>query len=327
MARILSGMRPTGRMHIGHYLSVLLSYIEMQSKHECYYLVADLHVLTTGAEKSYEIKENIFQMVCDWLSSGVDPEKATLVIQSLVPAHYNLYLVLSMITPTGWLDRNPTVKDMVRDLNLTDAVGHGLLGYPVLQASDILSYKGNLVPIGKDQRPHLEITREIARRFNSLYGETFPEPQEVLREYPLIPGTDGRKMSKSLDNSIFLSDEAAEIQKKVSMMVTDPEKVRKNDPGHPDICSVYEFHKILKTADLEGRANSCKAGELGCVACKRDLASALDAIIAPIREKRMQFEQNPKLVWDILKMGSEKARKLTNQVWEEVTEKMGLVYG
>ncbi len=326
MSRLLSGMRPTGRMHIGHYLSVLLSYVEMQNQHECFFEVADLHVLTTAYDHTCEIKDNVFQMVADWLAAGVDPNKATVFIQSQVPIHYELYLALSMITPTGWLERNPTVKDMVRDLNITDSVGHGLLGYPVLQAADILAYKGELVPIGKDQRPHLEITREIARRFNTLYGDTFPEPQEVLREYPLIPGTDGRKMSKSLDNSIFLSDETGDILKKVQTMVTDPAKVRKNDPGHPDICSVYEFHKIIKTDSLSERATACQSGELGCVACKKELAASLETTIAPLREKRHHFTADQNIIWDILAEGAKKACKATEPVWEEVKSKMGLNY-
>ena len=326
MARVLSGMRPTGRMHIGHYLSVLLSYVEMQHQHECFFLVADLHVLTTSADKTSEIKENIFQMACDWFAAGIDPQKSAVLVQSEVPIHYNLYLVLSMLTPTGWLERNPTVKDMVRDMNLQDSVGHGLLGYPVLQAADILAYKANLVPIGKDQRAHLEISREITRRFNSMYGETFPEPQEFLRNYPLIPGMDGRKMSKSLDNAVFLSDGPQEIQQKISQMITDPEKIRKADPGHPDICSVYDFHKILKTPNLEDRAEGCKKGELGCVACKKELAAFMDGIIAPLREKRAGYESNPKMVWEILNEGSRKANEFTTPIWNEVKERMGLAY-
>jgi len=327
MPRVLSGMRPTGRMHIGHYLSVLLSYVEMQERFDCFYFAADLHVLTTSAEYSSEIKENVFQMLIDWLAAGIDPKKATIFIQSQVPIHYNLYLALSMITPTGWLERNPTVKEMIRDLNLTDQVGLGLLGYPVLQAADILAYKGEVVPIGKDQRPHLEITREIARRFNYFYGNTFPEPQEFLREYPYIPGTDGRKMSKSLDNSIFMSDDAITIEKKAMLMITDPEKIRKTDPGHPKICSVFDFHKIISTPNLEERADICVKGELGCVQCKRELAKELNTIIATTREKRVLFENHPDDVWDILKTGSIKAKEITNPIWDEICSKMGLKYG
>ncbi len=327
MSRILTGMRPTGRMHIGHYLSVLLSDVELQEKHDCYFLVADLHVLTTGYEKTAEIKENILQMVADWLAAGMSPDKATIFVQSHVPIHFNLYLMLSMITPTGWLERNPTVKDMVRDLNLSDSIGHGLLGYPVLQAADILAYKGELVPIGEDQRPHLEIAREVARRFNNLYGETFPEPKEYLREFTVIPGTDGRKMSKSYDNGIFLCDPAETIGKKVALMVTDAQKIRKNDPGRPEVCSVYSFHKILKTPEIEARAASCRAGELGCVLCKKDLSSCLDGIIAPIREKREQFASRPDMVWEILHEGAKKANKFTAPVWDEVLSRMGMKYG
>lgn len=327
MSRILTGMRPTGRMHIGHYLSVLLSDIELQEKHNCFFLVADLHVLTTGYDKTADIKDNILQMVSDWLAAGMDPAKSTIFIQSQVPIHFNLYLMLSMITPTGWLERNPTVKDMVRDLNLNDSIGHGLLGYPVLQAADILAYKGELVPIGEDQRPHLEIAREVARRFNNLYGETFPEPKEYLRDHTVIPGTDGRKMSKSYDNGIFLCDNTETIGKKVSLMVTDPQKVRKSDPGRAEVCSVYSFHKILKTPDLEGRVKACASGELGCVACKKELSSALDGIIAPVREKREQYVTKPDTVWDILDDGAKKASEFTNPIWNEILSRMGMKYG
>ncbi|HOO96614.1 MAG TPA: tryptophan--tRNA ligase [Caldisericia bacterium] len=327
MARIVSGMRCTGQMNIAHYLSVLQSYKEMQEKHECFFFLADLHALTTNAEKSTEIKSLTLDIATDWLASGISPEKATIFIQSQIPAHYKLYLMLSMITPTGWLERNPTVKDMIRDYNLADSVGHGLLGYPVLQAADIIIYKGEMVPIGKDQRPHLEITREIVRRFNSMYGETFPEPQEYLREYPLIKGVDGKKMSKSLDNAILLTDDEKTIGQRVSRMVTDPAKVRRDDPGHPDVCSVYEFHQILKTPDLDARAQGCKSGELGCVACKKELASELDGIIAPIREKRKELVENPKQLRDVLEVGKMKAIEESEKVWGEVMEKMGFMYG
>ncbi len=326
MSRIVSGMRSTGQMHIAHYLSVLKSYKEMQEKHDCFFFFADLHVFTTGADRVSEIKNNTLQLAVDWFASGIDPEKSVVFIQSQVPAHYQLYLLLSMITPKGWLERNPTVKDMIRDYNLADTVGHGLLGYPVLQAADILLYKGEMVPIGKDQRPHLEITREIARRFNKLFGYTFPEPKEYLREYPLIKGTDGQKMSKSLNNAIYLSDEEKVIGKKVARMVTDPQKIRRDDPGHPDVCSVFEFHGVLGDAEKESRVRECKAGTLGCVSCKKELASKLDEIIAPIREKREKLLENPKDVWDILEAGNKKARQVSGEIWKEIEDKVGLKY-
>lgn len=326
MPRIVSGMRSTGQMHIAHYLSVLQSYKEMQEKNDCYFFFADLHVLTTGSDKTAEINGNTLQLAVDWLSSGIDPEKATVFIQSQVPGHYQLYLLLSMITPKGWLERNPTVKDMIRDYNLQDSVGHGLLGYPVLQASDIMLYKGEMVPIGKDQRPHLEITREIARRFNGIFGETFPEPKEYLREYPLIKGTDGQKMSKSLDNAIYLSDDEKTIGKKVSRMVTDPEKIRRDDPGHPDVCSVYEFHSVIGDPEKEARTTDCKSGDLGCVTCKKGLSAKLNDIISPIREKRASLLENPKEVWEILAEGNKKANKTAGEVWGEIEEKVGLKY-
>jgi len=326
MSRIVSGMRCTGQMHIAHYLSVLQSYREMQDQHECFFFLADLHVLTTGADKTHEIKDNTYQIALDWLSSGIDPEKATIFIQSQIPAHYQLYLFLSMITPKGWLERNPTVKDMIRDYNLGDSVGHGLLGYPVLQASDILIYKGEQVPIGKDQRPHLEITREIARRFNAYYGNTFPEPKEYLREYPLIKGTDGQKMSKSLDNAIFLSDEEKTIGKKVSRMVTDPQKIRRDDPGHPDVCSVFEFHSILGDAQKKDRIKQCKDGSLCCVACKRELSAKLNELIGPIRDERNRLDANPSKVWDVLEIGNCKARKVSGEIWNEIEERVGFRY-
>ncbi len=325
--RIFSGMRPTGKMHIGHYFGVLKNWIQLQHEHFCIFGVADWHALTTSFEHTEELEKNTIDMVTDWLSVGVDPEKCFLIVQSLVPEHAELHLLFSMITPVGWLERNPVLKQQLQDMGLKEAVGYGHLGYPVLMASDILIYKATKVPVGEDQVPHIEITREIARRFNGLYGQIFPEPQALLTESPRILGIDGRKMSKSLGNQIDLSSSPEEVQRKVMAMFTDPEKIRKGDPGHPERCNVFAFHKAVgnpKSMEIEG---DCRRGFLGCVACKKELAELLVSFLRDIAPYRERYEGKPEFVREILIEGSRKARRLARETLEEARQAMHIHYG
>jgi tryptophanyl-tRNA synthetase len=323
---IFSGMRPTGKLHIGNYYGALANWIELQNKYKCYYGVVDWHALTTGYNNTSMMKENMIEMVIDWLSAGINPEKSTLLIQSQVPEHAELHLLLSMITPLAWLERNPVLKEQVRDLDLKENMGYGLLGYPVLMASDILIYKSNAVPVGDDQSPHVELAREIGRRFNNLYSEIFPIPELKLTRTPRIPGTDGKKMSKSLKNDITLSDKPEEIKNKVLSMITDPEKIRLSDPGHPEVCVVFKYHEIFNTEELVNIENDCKNAHLGCVACKKRLADVLIQSFKSFREKRDFYEKNPQMVWDILLEGSKKARIIARKTLNEVRKAMNLDY-
>lgn len=325
--RIFSGMRPTGKMHIGHYLGVLRNWIELQNEYSCIFGVADWHALTTSFENTAELEKNVIDMVTDWLSVGVDPEKCLIMVQSLVPEHAELHLLFSMITPVGWLERNPVLKQQLQDMGLKEAVGYGHLGYPVLMASDILIYKATKVPVGEDQVPHIEITREIARRFNALYGPVFPEPQALLTESPRILGIDGRKMSKSLGNQIDLSASAEEVQRKVMAMFTDPEKIRKGDPGHPERCNVFAFHRTVGNPRSTEIEEDCRKGSLGCVACKRELGGLLVEFLKNIAPYRERYEKSPGFVREILIEGSRKARRLARETLEEARQAMRIHYG
>jgi tryptophanyl-tRNA synthetase len=323
---IFSGMRPTGKLHIGNYYGALTNWIKLQNEYKCYYGVVDWHALTTGYNDTSMLKENMIEMVIDWLSAGIDPEKSTLLIQSQVPEHAELHLLLSMITPLAWLERNPVLKEQVRDLNLKENMGYGLLGYPVLMASDILIYKSNAVPVGEDQSPHVELAREIGRRFNNLYSDVFPIPKLKLSHTPRIPGTDGKKMSKSLKNDITLSDKPEEIRNKVLSMITDPEKIRLSDPGHPEVCVVFKYHEIFNKKDVANIESDCKNANLGCVACKRRLADVLIKSLQSFRERRDFYENNPQLVWDILMEGSKQARVIAKETLSEVRKAMKIDY-
>ena len=323
---IFSGMRPTGKLHIGNYFGALTNWIKLQNEYKCYYGVVDWHALTTGYNDTTMMKENIIEMVRDWLSAGIDPEKNTLLIQSYVPEHAELHLLLSMITPLAWLERNPVLKEQVRDLDLKENMGYGLLGYPVLMASDILIYKSVAVPVGEDQSPHIELAREIGRRFNNLYKNVFPIPELRLSRTPKIPGTDGRKMSKSLKNDISLSDKPEDINNKVLSMITDPEKVRLSDPGHPEVCVVFRYHEIFNKKELLNIESDCRKAQLGCVACKKRLAGILIQSFQSFREKRKYYEKNRQLVWNILIKGSEEARKVAGKTLNEVRQAMKIDY-
>lgn len=317
--RILSGMRPTGPLHLGNFLGALSNWVEMQDSYDCYFFIADWHALTSDYENTDFISKFIKEMMIDWLSVGLTPKKSTLFVQSLVKETAELYLLLSMITPVPWLERNPTYKDQIIQLNNKDLSTFGFLGYPVLQAADIIMYKANGVPVGVDQVPHVEITREIARRFNYLYGDVFPEPEAILTETPKILGIDRRKMSKSYDNAIFMSDSPDEISTKVARMITDPQRARRSDPGNPDVCNVFGFHKLYTDPDTVTEIDSqCRTAKIGCVECKKIMAKSMIKALEPIREKRRYYEARMDLVEDIIREGSNSARTVAQETMEEV---------
>jgi tryptophanyl-tRNA synthetase len=321
--RILSGMRPTGRLHIGHYVGALENWVSLQKEYENYHLIADYHVLTTNLDSS-KIYENTIDMVIDWIASGIDPVKSPIFRQSQIKEHSELFLIFSMLISTSRLERNPTLKDQIRDLNI-ESIMFGYLGYPVLQAADILLYKGNAVPVGEDQVPHVEITREIARKFNLQYGEVFPEPEPKLTKFARLVGLDGdAKMSKSLGNSILLSDSKDEIQKKLRKAVTDPQKIRKGDPGRPDICLVFSYHKKFNPEEVPEIETNCKSGALGCVDCKLKCTLGINKYLEPIREKRSYYESRKDEVLAIIIDGESRARKTAQETMKEVREAMKL---
>ena len=322
--RILSGMRPTGKLHLGNYLGALQNWVALQDSSENLHMVADWHALTTDYEHLDQLEPNTREMVIDWLAAGIDPDKSPVFIQSRVKEHAELHLLFSMLVTTARLERNPTVKEQVRDLNLEETVSYGHLGYPVLQAADILLYKANLVPVGEDQVPHVELTREIARKFNTLYGEVFPVPEAKLTRFARVPGLDGRRMSKSLGNTVLLSDSPEEIAAKIRTAYTDPKKIRATDPGNPDGCVVFAYHRAFNADQAPRIDELCRAGQLGCVADKKDLAQVLADQLAPFRERRKEFEAHPKRVVDALKHGEEKARAIAQRTMAEVREAMKL---
>ena len=393
--RIVSGMRPTGKLHLGHYFGVIKNWVELQEKHETFFFIADWHALTTAYGKTGELRENVREVMIDWLALGLYPRKSVLFIQSKVKEHAELHLLLSMITPKSWLEWNPTYKDMKYNLlrlqevalrlreGLEDAVKgfveslpyrvedpkklegrlleelpdvfiaalfegelepellkklnvskrslydtdtYGFLGYPVLQAADILIYKGQAVPVGEDQLPHIELTREIARRFNRFYGEVFPEPRALLTDTPKVVGTDGRKMSKSYDNAIFFSDTPEEVRTKVMKMFTDPQKLRKNDPGRPEVCPVFTYH-VLFTKDeatLKRVERECRSGKLGCVECKGMVLGGLEAFLSPIRERRERIKEDLSSLEEVFLEGSATAGEVAKATMEEVRGAMNL---
>jgi len=317
--RILSGMRPTGPLHLGNLHGALLNWIELQDQYDCFFFIADWHALTSDYEDTSSIAANVRNMMIDWLSVGLSPEKCTMFVQSHIKEHAELFLILSMITPVPWLERNPTYKDQIVQLSNKDLSTFGFLGYPVLQAADIIIYKAFGVPVGVDQVPHVEITREIARRFNYLYGEVFPEPEAILTKTPKILGLDRRKMSKSYDNAIYLFEKPDDISSKASRMITDPQRARKSDPGNPEICNVFEFHRLYSDKDTIDTVNKeCRTADIGCVECKKMMTKNLIKALEPIREKRDYYEGQPKLLDEIIAEGSNKAREIAKQTMEEV---------
>ena len=392
--RIVSGMRPTGKLHLGHYFGVIRNWIKLQNEHETFFFIADWHALTTAYKKTQDLKNHIRDVMIDWIALGLDPEKGTLFIQSRVKEHAELHLIFSMITPKSWLEWNPTYKDMkynllrlseielqfrgglrdvvrqflnmipykvedferfeehlLEDLSSTfisalfegeiepellkkinvskrdfyDTDTYGFLGYPVLQSADILIYKGQGVPVGEDQLPHIELSREIARRFNSLYGDIFPEPEALLTETPKILGTDGRKMSKSYNNAIYFADTEEEVEAKVMKMFTDPQKLRKNDPGRPSVCPVFSYHRLFTPSEkVEEIDKDCRSGALGCVDCKKMMINSLEEFLRPIREKRNEIEKYIKKVEEVFIEGSISARNVALETMEEVRQAINL---
>jgi tryptophanyl-tRNA synthetase len=322
--RILSGMRPTGRLHLGHLVGALENWITLQSEYESFHMVADWHALTTAFENTDRIKQDTVEMVADWISAGLDPQKAVIFIQSRVKEHAELHLLFSMLVTKARLERNPTVKEVVRDLHLGSNVSYGLLGYPVLQASDILMYKANAVPVGEDQVAHVELTREIVRRFNSLYGNVFPEPEPKLTVFARLPGLDGKRMSKSVGNVIELADSPDAILERVRSAVTDPKKIRKGDKGHPDVCTVFRYHTKFNPGEKEEIERDCSSGVLGCVPCKKNAAEKLAAALAPLRERRQDLMAHPEVITQILENGTERARTVARETMHDVRRAMKL---
>ena len=381
--RVLSGMRPTGKLHLGNLVGALQNWVKLQDEYESYHFVADWHMLTTGYENTLSLRQDTWEMVADWLACGLDPHKATFFIQSRLPEHAELHLLFSMVTPLSWLERIPTYKEQLENITDRDLHTYGFLGYPLLQAADILMYKAHAVPVGEDQVPHVEFTREVARRFNLVFGTLelpegedgdwasrasawvteargitftagegidivsflpaafrqstleqraeclnqqlgelrgiFPEPEALLTSAPRLRGTDGRKMSKSYNNAIFLTDAPEVVSKKLATMMTDPARKRRSDPGNPDVCPVFDLHKVFSAPETIERVNrECRTAEIGCVDCKKLAAGHLNAFLAPIQERRKPYEQNPQQVWDILEAGTEKARAVAQATMQEV---------
>jgi tryptophanyl-tRNA synthetase len=325
MEIIVSGMRPTGKLHLGHYHGALTNWLRLQERYQCYFFVADWHALTTDYATPQGIRQNTLEMVIDWLSVGLDPAKSVIFRQSSVIEHAELHLLYSMITPVSWLERNPTYKEQMREIVGKDLSNYGFLGYPVLQAADITIYKANKVPVGVDQAPHVELTREIVRRFNQLYRPIFPEPEVLLTEAQKVPGLDGRKMSKSYGNAVFLSDAPQEIDAKISRMMTDPARVKRTDPGEPEKCPAFQLHKIYCTSqEIEYVTQGCRTAGIGCLDCKKIMIKHVIEEVAPIRERRALYEKNPEAVENILAAGNQTAQQKAAETMAEVRESVGL---
>lgn len=325
--RVLSGMRSTGKLHLGNYVGALQNWVKMQDQYECFFFIADWHALTTDYADTSQVKQNSIEVMMDWLAAGLDAERCTMFIQSHVPQHAELHLLLSMVTPLGWLERVPTYKEQQENISGKDLSTYGFLGYPLLMSADIMMYKGDFVPVGEDQVPHVELTREIARRFNQFYEfrgrPVFPEPQALLTPEPKLPGTDGRKMSKSYGNTIMLSDPEPVVRQKLKTMVTDPARVRRTDPGNPDVCPVGDLHKIFSSRETLAKVDvGCRSAGIGCIECKGWAADSLVEILNPMQQRRKKYEDNPRLAWDILEAGSERARNVASGTMNEVREAM-----
>jgi tryptophanyl-tRNA synthetase len=328
--RVLSGMRPTGKLHLGNYMGALYNWVRLQHEYECYFFIADWHALTTDYADPSQVKENTREVALDWLGAGLDPEQCVMFVQSQVKQHAELQVLFSMITPLGWLERVPTYKEQQENLTEKDLSTYGFLGYPLLMAADILVYQAQFVPVGQDQVAHGELTREVTRRFNNFYTKgnqepIFPEPQVLLTPSPKLPGTDGRKMSKSYGNTILLTDAEPVIRQKLKPMVTDPARVRRTDPGNPEVCPVFDLHKVFSSAETQQKAREgCTTAGIGCIECKSWVADAVVAELAPIQERRRKFEDDPALVTDILKAGKERASARAEQTMVQVRAAMGL---
>jgi tryptophanyl-tRNA synthetase len=343
LKRVLSGMRPTGKLHLGNYMGALHNWVRLQHEYDCYFFIADWHALTTDYADPSQVRQNTLDVALDWLGAGLDPEKCVLFVQSHVKQHAELHLLFSMITPLGWLERVPTYKEQQENLIGKDLSTYGFLGYPLLQSADILIYQADFVPVGQDQVAHVELTREVARRFNQFYraqglrhsaqgtalraqgAEILPEPQVLLTPSPKLPGTDGRKMSKSYGNTILLTDPEPVVRQKLKPMVTDPARVRRSDPGNPDICPVGDLHKVFSSPETLAKVyDGCKSASIGCIECKGWVADAVVKELAPIQERRVRYEQNLNLVQEILDAGSKRATDRAEQTMQDVRAAMGL---
>ncbi|MCL2389229.1 MAG: tryptophan--tRNA ligase [Elusimicrobia bacterium] len=323
--RVLSGMRPTGRLHIGHYFGALKNWVELQDNYDCFYMVADWHALTTDFADTSKIAQNSKEMLIDWLTAGLDPERSVIFCQSRVAEHSELFLILSMLAPLGWLYRCPTYKEQITEIQNKDLHNYGFLGYPILQTSDIVLYGASFVPVGQDQLPHLEFSRELTRRFNNFYAsgqegsEILIEPQALLTQTPKVPGTDSRKMSKSYGNSILIADTPDNVKAKVQSMFTDPSRIKASDPGHPEGCAVFAFHKIFNT-DAATREQECEAGSIGCVACKKQLIEMLVAFMEPFIKKREEISKDGAYLEKVLTRGNEKAKDVAADTMKRIRQ-------
>lgn len=324
--RVLSGMQPSGLMHLGNLLGALENWKSLQAQYECYFFVADWHAMSTNYADTGRIKEFTQELLIDWLAAGIDPDRATVFVQSSIPEHAILHLLFSMIVPIPWLERNPTYKEKQEEIKEKDLSTYGFLGYPVLQAADILLYKPDIVPVGKDQLPHLELTREIGRRFNNLYSPVFPEPKEHLTQFPKVMGTDGRKMSKSYGNTINLSDTEPVVRQKLKTMVTDPARVRRTDKGNPDVCPVFDFHKIYSSADVVKQVDQdCRTAAIGCIDCKRQVADAMVERYQPMWDKRATILQHPEQTQEMVEEGRKRASHVAQETMQEVKTAMKIL--
>ena len=323
---MLSGIQPTGKLHLGNLIGAINNWVKLQHEFDCFFFIADWHALTTAYEDTQNLRQNSREAALDLLAAGLDPKLCTLFVQSQVPEHAELHLLLSMITPLGWLERVPTYKSKIDELSSKDLGTYGFLGYPVLQAADILMYQADFVPVGQDQVPHIELTREIGRRFNTVFKkEVFKEPLEKLTDVPVLPGLDGRKMSKSYGNTIALSEPVDSVRKKVVSMITDPSRARKDDPGHPEICAVYAYWKIIDPVHAKETEVLCRQGKIGCVQCKKDLADALVKYLEPIHARRHEILKDPHYLNTVLDDGAKKARAEAMKMLETVKGAVGLL--
>jgi tryptophanyl-tRNA synthetase len=320
-------MRPTGPLHLGNLMGALENWVRLQDSYECFYCIVDWHALTTDYADTHEVRDNVLEVATDWLAAGLDPERSTLFIQSQVPEHAELHLLLSMITPVPWLERVPSYKEQQQELKDQDLSTYGFLGYPLLQSADILIYKADAVPVGEDQVPHVELTREVARRFNHLYGPVFPEPKVLLTQTPRIPGTDGRKMSKSYNNAVYLKDPPDVVREKIKPMITDPARKRRIDPGDPEICPVFDLHKAFSTVETrDWAAQGCRTAGIGCLDCKGALLDHLLHRLEGIHARRAEYAARPDTVWDILRAGSRRAREVARATMGGVRTAMKVDY-
>lgn len=316
-------MRPTGRLHLGHLVGALGNWVPLQDRYECFYFVADWHALASDYADPSKIRQSTFDAVADWIAAGMDPQKSTIFLQSAIREHAELHLLLSMVTPLPWLERVPTFKDQQQQLEDRDLNTYGFLGYPLLQTADIIIYRANYVPVGEDQASHLELSREIVRRFNNFYGPVFPEPQPLFTETPKVPGLDGRKMSKSYGNTIGLTASADEIRQLTMTMFTDPNRVRRKDPGNPDICNLFQFHRLFSGDETIARVDrECRAAQIGCVEDKKLIADIMIEKLRPIRERREEIDRDPSIVWDALRDGNRRARERAAETMHEVRKAM-----